>query len=130
MQGRLGWRAAYQPNVRDDTPEGAATRAEMAGRFDVEQRKVTEILGIEAGYRYVDSPASGPNPAKDPTPIIPAMSPQAGRAHACRTSGLPTARLFTITWEPATRFFASAAHRPIRRQWSAHLRSCARPSKP
>ena len=30
MTGRLGWRAAYHPNVRDNTPEGAATRARMS----------------------------------------------------------------------------------------------------
>ena len=28
----------------------------MARLFDIEQRKVTEILGIEAGYRYTGSP--------------------------------------------------------------------------
>src|SRR3981081_2636000 len=56
MSGRLSWRAAYHPDICKDTPEGAAIRAEMATRFDVEQRKVTEILGIEAGYRYADSP--------------------------------------------------------------------------
>jgi 2-polyprenyl-6-methoxyphenol hydroxylase-like FAD-dependent oxidoreductase len=54
MEGRLGWRAA----------DGLD---EMARRFDVEQRKVTEILGIECGYRYVDSPLicdepGGPDP--------------------------------------------------------------------
>ena len=56
MTGRQGWRAAYDPNIRDKTPEGEHTRARMAALFDVQQRKVTEILGIEAGYRYVDSP--------------------------------------------------------------------------
>jgi 2-polyprenyl-6-methoxyphenol hydroxylase-like FAD-dependent oxidoreductase len=45
----------------------APTYEEMARRFDLEQRKVTEILGIEAGYRYVDSPilcneSGGPDP--------------------------------------------------------------------
>jgi 2-polyprenyl-6-methoxyphenol hydroxylase-like FAD-dependent oxidoreductase len=75
MQGRLSWRAAYQPNVRDDAPEGAATRAEMARRFGVEQRKVTEILGIEAGYRYVDSPAIWPEPGEGPDPDNPGYVP-------------------------------------------------------
>lgn len=68
MQGRLGWRAAYQPNLRDNTAEGAATRAEMAQRFDIEQRKVTEILGIEAGYRYVNSPVICGEPGEGPDP--------------------------------------------------------------
>ncbi len=38
MNGRLTWRAA-------------TSRAEMGTAFDAEQRKVTEILGIEAGYQ-------------------------------------------------------------------------------
>src|SRR6266699_878422 len=46
MSGRLSWRSAYHPDIRKNTPEGAAIRAEMASRFDFEQRKVTEILGI------------------------------------------------------------------------------------
>jgi len=68
MSGRLSWRAAYHPDIRKNTPEGAAIRAEMASRFDVEQRKVTDILGIEAGYRYAGSPivwceqGDGPDP--------------------------------------------------------------------
>jgi 2-polyprenyl-6-methoxyphenol hydroxylase-like FAD-dependent oxidoreductase len=68
MTGRIGWRAAYHPNIRDNTPEGRTTRAEMAALFDIQQRKVTEISGIEAGYRYVDSPiicresGDGPDP--------------------------------------------------------------------
>jgi 2-polyprenyl-6-methoxyphenol hydroxylase-like FAD-dependent oxidoreductase len=75
MQGRLGWRAAAQPNVCDNTPEGAATRAEMARRFNIEQRKVTEILGIEAGYRYVNSPVICNEPGEGPDPDNPAYVP-------------------------------------------------------
>jgi len=66
MTGRLGWRSAYQPNIRDDTAEGAATQARMAELFDIEQRKVTEISGIESGYRYVDSPIIWPEPGEGP----------------------------------------------------------------
>ena len=29
-RGRRAWRAAYKPNIRDNTPEGAATRANLA----------------------------------------------------------------------------------------------------
>jgi 2-polyprenyl-6-methoxyphenol hydroxylase-like FAD-dependent oxidoreductase len=75
MMGRLGWRAAYDPNVRDNTPEGAATRARMAALFDVEQRKVTEILGIEAGYRYANSPIVWQEPGDGPDPDNPAYVP-------------------------------------------------------
>src|ERR1700719_561246 len=49
MSGRLRWCAAYHPDIGKNTPEGAAIRGEMSRRFGVEQRKVTEILGIEAG---------------------------------------------------------------------------------
>src|SRR5258707_15584981 len=68
MSGRLSWRAAYHPDIRKNTAEGAAIRAEMASRFDVEQRKVTEILGIEAGYRYAGSPIVWPEPDEGPDP--------------------------------------------------------------
>ena len=62
MRGRESWRAA-------------ATRAEMAHRFDAEQRKVTEILGIEAGYRYVDSPLIAPESGAGPDPDNPRYVP-------------------------------------------------------
>jgi 2-polyprenyl-6-methoxyphenol hydroxylase-like FAD-dependent oxidoreductase len=68
MDGRLGWRAEYHPNVRDRTPEGEATRARMAALFDLHQRKVTEISGIEAGYRYADSPIVSQEPGNGPDP--------------------------------------------------------------
>lgn len=75
MSGRLSWRAAYRPDIRKDTPEGASVRAEMATRFDIEQRKVTEILGIEAGYRYVDSPVIWPEAGDGPDPDNPRYVP-------------------------------------------------------
>ncbi len=92
MTGRLGWRAAYKPNVRDNTPEGAATRAQMAALFDIQQRKVTEILGIEAGYRYVDSPIVWPEPGDGPDPdnpcYIPTTWPGARLPHVWLGDGL------------------------------------------
>lgn len=75
MTGRLGWRAAYNPNVRENTAEGEATRARMAALFDVHQRKVTEISGIEAGYRYVDSPIVCCEPGAGPDPDNPSYLP-------------------------------------------------------
>jgi 2-polyprenyl-6-methoxyphenol hydroxylase-like FAD-dependent oxidoreductase len=85
MSGRLTWRAAYKPDVLDDTPQGAETRLEMAQLFDSEQRKVTEILGIECGYRYVDSPlvwserGTGPDP--DNVSYVPTTWPGARLPH-------------------------------------------------
>ena len=91
MTGRLGWRAAYHPNVRDNTPEGAATRAQMAALFDAQQRKVTEISGIEAGYRYVDSPIvwqePGDGPHPDNTSYVPTTWPGARLPHVWLSDG-------------------------------------------
>ena len=93
MTGRLGWRAAYHPNVRENTPEGAATRARIAALFDVEQRKVTEILGIEAGYRYLDSPIvwqePGDGPAPDNPSYVPTTWPGARLPHVWLAHGAP-----------------------------------------
>ncbi len=75
MTGRLGWRASYESNIRDYTPKGAATRARIAALFNLEQRKVTEISGIEAGYRYTDSPIIWPEPGDGPDPDSPLYSP-------------------------------------------------------
>jgi 2-polyprenyl-6-methoxyphenol hydroxylase-like FAD-dependent oxidoreductase len=55
-RGRRAWRSAYKPNIRDKTPEGAATRANLSRIADVEQRKSNEMIGAELGYRYADSP--------------------------------------------------------------------------
>jgi hypothetical protein len=54
--GRRQWRAEYQPNIREGTPEGQATRARVAAVAAVEQRKSNEMIGAELGYRYVGSP--------------------------------------------------------------------------
>jgi len=91
MSGRLSWRAAYHPDIRKNTPEGAAIRAEIASRFDVEQRKVTEILGIEAGYRYVDSPLIWPEAGAEPDPdnvaYVPTTWPGARMPHVWLNDG-------------------------------------------
>jgi hypothetical protein len=79
MRGRFaGWRVA-------------TTVEEMARRFDVEQRKVTEILGIEAGYRYVDSPViapeSGVAPGAADTRYTPTTWPGARLPHVWLDDG-------------------------------------------
>jgi 2-polyprenyl-6-methoxyphenol hydroxylase-like FAD-dependent oxidoreductase len=55
-QGRRRWRSQYRPDVRDATPEGQATRENLARVANVEQRKTNEMIGAELGYRYVGSP--------------------------------------------------------------------------
>jgi 2-polyprenyl-6-methoxyphenol hydroxylase-like FAD-dependent oxidoreductase len=67
-RGRRAWRAAWQPNIRDKTPEGAATRANLARIADVEQRKSNEMIGAELGYRYEDSPVIWPEAGEAPEP--------------------------------------------------------------
>ena len=64
--GRRAWRKAYRPNIRDDTPEGAATRANLSRIADVEQRKSNEMIGAELGYRYSGSPLIWPEPGEAP----------------------------------------------------------------
>jgi 2-polyprenyl-6-methoxyphenol hydroxylase-like FAD-dependent oxidoreductase len=54
--GRRKWRSQYRTNIRDATPDGQATRENLARVADVEQRKTNEMIGAELGYRYVGSP--------------------------------------------------------------------------
>jgi len=54
--GRRKWRSMWRPDIRDNTPEGAETRANLARVAAVEQRKTNEMLGAELGYRYAGSP--------------------------------------------------------------------------
>ncbi len=78
MAGRDSWRAA-------------PTLHEMAQRFEVEQRKVTEILGIEAGYQYVDSPIVWPEAGERPDPdsraYVPTTWPGARLPHVWLDDG-------------------------------------------
>jgi len=66
VRGRRVWRAAYKSDIRDNTPEGAATRANLARIANVEQRKTNEMIGAELGYRYVGSPVIWPEPGEGP----------------------------------------------------------------
>src|SRR5918997_5312017 len=54
--GRRKWRSQYKPNIRDNTPDGQATRDNLERVANVEQRKTNEMIGAEMGYRYVGSP--------------------------------------------------------------------------
>ncbi|HWF12877.1 MAG TPA: FAD-dependent monooxygenase [Candidatus Acidoferrales bacterium] len=92
MTGRQGWRAAYHPNIKDNTPEGAATRRKIATLFDTEQRKVTEISGIESGYRYANSPIVWQEPGDGPDPdnlvYLPTSWPGARLPHVWLSDGI------------------------------------------
>jgi len=67
-RGRRAWRAAYRPDIRDHTPEGAETRANLARIADIEQRKSNEMIGAELGYRYMSSPVIWPEAGDGPEP--------------------------------------------------------------
>jgi hypothetical protein len=67
-RGRRAWRAAWKPDIRDDTPAGAATRANLTRIADVEQRKSNEMIGAELGYRYAGSPIIWPEAGEGPAP--------------------------------------------------------------
>jgi hypothetical protein len=54
--GRRKWRSQYRPDIREVTPQGQATRDNLAQVANVEQRKTNEMIGAELGYRYVGSP--------------------------------------------------------------------------
>jgi len=54
--GRRKWHAQYRPNIRENTPDGAAARENLVRVASVEQPKSNEMIGAELGYRYVDSP--------------------------------------------------------------------------
>jgi 2-polyprenyl-6-methoxyphenol hydroxylase-like FAD-dependent oxidoreductase len=64
--GRRKWRSMWRPGIRDNTPEGAKTRADLARVADVEQRKSNEMVGAELGYRYVGSPLIAPEAGEGP----------------------------------------------------------------
>ncbi len=67
-RGRRAWRAAYRPNIREQTPAGAETRANLTRIADVEQRKSNEMIGAELGYRYIGSPLIWPEAGDGPEP--------------------------------------------------------------
>lgn len=50
--GRRKWRQCYRPEIRDDSPAGAAARAHLTAVAAVEQPKSNDMIGAELGYRY------------------------------------------------------------------------------
>ena len=90
-RGRRTWRAAYKPDIRDKTPEGAETRANLARIADVEQRKSNEMIGAELGYRYAGSPIiwpeAGDAPETDFMKYVPTSWPGARLPHVWLADG-------------------------------------------
>src|SRR5207249_7773362 len=118
VEGRKRWRSA-------------ATREAMARLFDAEQRRVTEILGIEAGYRYVDSPLVWPEAGEGPDPdsarYVPSTWPEARLPHVWLEDGGPVQdrlgmgySLLRLGRRPADTTALEAAFRAIRALREVH----------
>jgi 2-polyprenyl-6-methoxyphenol hydroxylase-like FAD-dependent oxidoreductase len=56
LLGRRKWRSLYRSNIRENSPDGEATREALKTVAESEQRKSNEMRGAELGYRYIDSP--------------------------------------------------------------------------
>jgi len=67
--GRMKWRAAYRPNIEDDTPSGRAALAELLTIAREEAPKSFRVIGAELGYRYAGSPVICDEPG-GPAPNI------------------------------------------------------------
>jgi 2-polyprenyl-6-methoxyphenol hydroxylase-like FAD-dependent oxidoreductase len=66
--GRRRWRAQWRPEIADESAAGAQARARLAEVADREQRWSNDLLGIELGYRYQDSPLIIPGEGEGPDP--------------------------------------------------------------
>ncbi len=66
LAGRRKWRGAWRPEIVEDSPRGEPVRAELAELAEQEQRYSNDLLGIELGYRYDDSPIVMPEAGTPP----------------------------------------------------------------
>jgi 2-polyprenyl-6-methoxyphenol hydroxylase-like FAD-dependent oxidoreductase len=109
-EGRRAWRAAWRPDIADDTPAGARTRAALAEVADREQRWSNDLLGIELGYRYQDSPLivseEGTGPDPNSFQYTPTTWPGARLPHIWLDDGTALhdhlGRCFTLLYTPGT----------------------------
>jgi 2-polyprenyl-6-methoxyphenol hydroxylase-like FAD-dependent oxidoreductase len=89
--GLLIWRSAFRPNIREDSADGAATRAQVAQLANVAQRRNHEMAGVELGYSYAGSPIvcaePGPSHESDYFHYIPSASPGSRLPHAWLSDG-------------------------------------------
>jgi 2-polyprenyl-6-methoxyphenol hydroxylase-like FAD-dependent oxidoreductase len=104
------------PALCDDTPEGAATRAELGPRYAEAMSHEWYTLGIHLGYRYDDSPICWPDGTAAP-PLEVARYVQEARAgarapHVWLRDGRSTLDLFGEGFV-LLRFDASADPEPV-----------------
>jgi 2-polyprenyl-6-methoxyphenol hydroxylase-like FAD-dependent oxidoreductase len=85
------WRNAWQRNIREDSVEGAATRADVGRLANVVQRRSHEMNGVELGYTYAGSPIvvseAEPYPESDFFHYIPSASPGSRFPHVWLKDG-------------------------------------------
>jgi FAD binding domain-containing protein/aromatic ring hydroxylase-like protein len=85
------WRNAWQPNIREDNIEGAATRADVGRLANIVQRRSHEMTGVELGYTYAGSPIivseAEPYPESDFFHYIPSASPGSRFPHVWLKDG-------------------------------------------
>jgi 2-polyprenyl-6-methoxyphenol hydroxylase-like FAD-dependent oxidoreductase len=107
-QGRRAWRAAWRPEITADSEAGARARADLAAVADREQRWSNDLLGIELGYRYANSPLiaheSGQGPDPDSFSYTPTTWPGTRLPHIWLDDGTAIAdhlgRCFTLLRGP------------------------------
>ncbi len=86
------------PDIADDTPQGAATRAKVGREFTAMMRREWFTLGIHLGYRYEGSPICWPDgtapPPDDARSYVPVARPGHRAPHAWLADGRSTLDLF------------------------------------
>ncbi|MGA7788648.1 MAG: FAD-dependent monooxygenase [Xanthobacteraceae bacterium] len=87
--GRMKWRAAYRPDIEDDTADGKAALANLLAIAKAEAPKSFRVIGAELGYRYANSPVICDEPG-GPAPNIEEYQP----------TSWPGARLPHVWLEP------------------------------
>jgi 2-polyprenyl-6-methoxyphenol hydroxylase-like FAD-dependent oxidoreductase len=86
------------PDIADDTPRGAATRAKVGREFTEMMRREWFTLGIHLGYRYEGSPICWPDgstaPPDEARSYVPTARPGHRAPHAWLADGRSTLDLF------------------------------------
>jgi 2-polyprenyl-6-methoxyphenol hydroxylase-like FAD-dependent oxidoreductase len=86
------------PDLLDETPQGAATRAKVGREFSETMRREWFTLGAHLGYRYENSPICWPDgtaaPPDDPRAYVPTARPGHRAPHAFLADGRSTLDLF------------------------------------
>lgn len=99
--GRRNWRAEWRPEITEDSPAGEAVRERLAKVADDEQRWSNDLLGIELGYRYSDSPLivdePGVAPASDSFSYTPSTWPGTRVPHVWAKPGVGVQDLVGLT---------------------------------